>query len=344
MYKNKDRTSYFLNKFDSKFCYKVVDDGVNVLHVQNPHVLSQLIGYAKYIANREKKSVLIRGQDSLYGGRLMPSLYRGIKDKQISSRNNIINSYCSEVYNVMIKHFPKDFSENGIETIEPILQHYGIRTRWIDLVDNIWIALWFATHTPHDADRLSKISYRYSKWKAIDDDNSLNPLYLPYYESKNPYMYKNRGAITYSLLHSCLEKLTREVKTSQRRYAYILLLEVNLSNMNEYGVYRDEHTRVVDLRYVCPSVFLRPHNQHGLLMRRESSNPDSISNHDFFDHHVSVAIRIDIKDALSWLGTGFLLTPEFLFPSPFSDFMYRHLIELCPPTSSLLGQIIRYWQ
>lgn len=344
MESKKDRTSYLLSKFKSKYCYKVVDDGIKVLHVQNPHVLSQLIGYAKYIANKENKSVLIRGQDSLYGGRLMPSLYRGIKDKQISSRNRLIKSYCADVNNVMIKHFPKEFSENGLEIIEPILQHYGIRTRWIDLVDNIWIALWFATHTLHDADRLSKISYRYSKWKAIDEDNSLNPLSLLHEETENPYVYKENGVITDSLLDSCLDKLTKEVRMIQRKYAYILLLEANLKDMNNNGVYQDEFTRVVDLRYVCPSVFLRPHNQHGLLMRRESSNPDTTTNHDFFNHHVSAAIRIDIRDALSWLGTGFLLTPEFLFPSPFSDFMYRHLIELEPPRSSILGQIIRFWQ
>ncbi|GAA0468199.1 hypothetical protein Ade02nite_79030 [Paractinoplanes deccanensis] len=29
---------------------------------------------------------------------------------------------------------------------EPLLQHYGIRTRWLDLVGNIWSALWFACH------------------------------------------------------------------------------------------------------------------------------------------------------------------------------------------------------
>lgn len=30
--------------------------------------------------------------------------------------------------------------------VEPLLQHYGINTRWIDVVDNIWVALWFACH------------------------------------------------------------------------------------------------------------------------------------------------------------------------------------------------------
>ncbi|WP_420914265.1 FRG domain-containing protein [Comamonas aquatica] len=26
------------------------------------------------------------------------------------------------------------------------MQHYGLNTTWIDIVDNIWVALWFACH------------------------------------------------------------------------------------------------------------------------------------------------------------------------------------------------------
>ena len=31
--------------------------------------------------------------------------------------------------------------------LEAIFQHYGLKTSYIDCVDNIWIALWFATHS-----------------------------------------------------------------------------------------------------------------------------------------------------------------------------------------------------
>ena len=30
--------------------------------------------------------------------------------------------------------------------MEPLLQHYGIKTYWLDIVDNVWVALWFALH------------------------------------------------------------------------------------------------------------------------------------------------------------------------------------------------------
>jgi hypothetical protein len=32
------------------------------------------------------------------------------------------------------------------ENLNPIFQHYGIRTPWIDLVDNIFVAIWFAVN------------------------------------------------------------------------------------------------------------------------------------------------------------------------------------------------------
>jgi hypothetical protein len=28
-----------------------------------------------------------------------------------------------------------------------LLQHYGYRTSWLDVVDNLWVAVWFATHS-----------------------------------------------------------------------------------------------------------------------------------------------------------------------------------------------------
>ncbi len=33
------------------------------------------------------------------------------------------------------------------EHLGALLQHYGFRTSWLDLVDNLWAAVWFAAHT-----------------------------------------------------------------------------------------------------------------------------------------------------------------------------------------------------
>lgn len=39
-----------LRLFKSKFCCHIEDNGIEVTHIQNPFVLSQAIGYAKYKA------------------------------------------------------------------------------------------------------------------------------------------------------------------------------------------------------------------------------------------------------------------------------------------------------
>jgi hypothetical protein len=43
--------------------------------------------------------------------------------------------------------------------ISAILQHYGIRTSWIDLVDNLFVAVWFALNKRNS---LNGLYYRYS--------------------------------------------------------------------------------------------------------------------------------------------------------------------------------------
>ena len=45
-----------------------------------------------------------------------------------------------------LKSKDKVFKDMHIKPIEPLLQHYGIQTTWLDLVDNIWIALWFSCY------------------------------------------------------------------------------------------------------------------------------------------------------------------------------------------------------
>src|SRR5439155_13911771 len=39
---------------------------------------------------------------------------------------------------------PKRF---GRPHLPALLQHYGVRTSWLDVVDNLYVAIWFATHT-----------------------------------------------------------------------------------------------------------------------------------------------------------------------------------------------------
>lgn len=111
---------------------------VPMFKVQTIHALNQLVGYAKFL-NKNLGKILFRGQGGLYDS-LHPSLYR-VDSSKIITRNTKILKYirdCSASNRMF----------NGVDDYskEPLLQHYGIKTRWLDLVDNLWIALWFSMH------------------------------------------------------------------------------------------------------------------------------------------------------------------------------------------------------
>lgn len=111
---------------------------VNVYTIKSVHDLTQFIGFGKYI-NNQNYNVYLRGQTELYSGALIPSLYRERTrlDTITLKYNKRINGMKSNV---------KSFSQYDKVVLEPLLQHYGIKTPYIDLVDNVWVALWFALH------------------------------------------------------------------------------------------------------------------------------------------------------------------------------------------------------
>ena len=113
-------------------------DIINVYTIETIHDLTQFIGYGKYM-NCKEHNVYLRGQTSLYNGALIPSLYRGKTNiESITMKyNKRINCFKDTV---------KSFYQYERNVLEPLLQHYGIKTPYIDLVDNVWVALWFALH------------------------------------------------------------------------------------------------------------------------------------------------------------------------------------------------------
>lgn len=84
------------------------------------------------------KKIFLRGQTRLHSS-MAPSLYRGVKN-------------IDRVYKGLSKEI-KRLREAGILLSDSkavtysLLHHYGLKTPYLDVVDNIWTALWFATHT-----------------------------------------------------------------------------------------------------------------------------------------------------------------------------------------------------
>ncbi len=262
----------------------IAKDGV--YHVSSPHVMLQAAGYLKYMAAKEQAVVYFRGQSAKYNN-MRPGLYRGIaKDEVRLKRERLLDEYLQQ-----IAVEKKVFRDVGEYAREGLLQHYGLRTRWIDVVDNIWIALWFSVH--------------------------------------NGLVWGSRKQV----LH-----FERRVPAKPDDYCYIVLMKAQVTNIkkDKPGLYLGPGTEVIDLRLAAPSTYIRPHSQHGLLMRRSDVNAAKDMN---YDGLIAGVLRMDLKDALAWLGDGKLLTTHSLFPPPVYDFGYQHLINGAPDGNADIGSV-----
>ncbi|WP_379706572.1 FRG domain-containing protein [Mediterraneibacter gnavus] len=135
---------------------------ITVYTIETVHDLTQFIGFGKY-KNNKVGNVYFRGQISLYGGAMIPSLYRG------KTKLDRITWKYNERINKVIKE-KKIFNKYNRAVFEPLIQHYGVKTPYIDLVDNVWVALWFALHQATSV--------------------PINPHeYVYYHESKEAYAY-----------------------------------------------------------------------------------------------------------------------------------------------------------
>lgn len=270
-----------------------IESAQHVFDVLNSHAMIQAAGYMKYnVAAEEGQGVFFRGQPKLYGA-LSPTLFRNVKtgkpvnEDSVGKQKKILNNFLESIKteSKMRKVTP--------ESREALLQHYGVRTTWLDVVDNIWVALWFACH------------------------------------------HARTFGQTEEYLH--FEKRVAE-NSKKDEYAYILLLASAYFNSTAPGYYQHNRTETIDLRVAVPSHFIRPHAQHGLLVRKLNSRGHPAK--DASPLHVGT-IRIKLSLALDWLGTASTLTNHTLFPPAFYDYGYQELLKDINPSNKNLGSIYR---
>jgi hypothetical protein len=160
-----ERVLNFNNDFAEKEANFTFKSGVTlpVFHIKSYHTLIQFVGYAKYI-NRSIGNVYLRGQHNLYDS-IIPSIFRNISNLGgFHNRNQHIKEFVTKCSDKM------ELIRNLDEIVkEPILQHYGIGTRWIDLVDNLWIALWFGSYSWHT--KIFEREYKNVIPRDSDDDD-----------------------------------------------------------------------------------------------------------------------------------------------------------------------------
>ncbi len=255
-----------------------VTSGVTVYDVHDPHALVQAAGYIKYVLGTKRRSaVLYRGQATLYPS-LCPTLYRGITSHAAQSRRE---GYLHALVQKAQTVTPM-LGKLRAEIVECLFQHYGLRTSWIDVVDNIWIALWFACH---------RVRFSGGNGEFLHFERRIGRKELP-----------------------------------DTRFAYVVLIEADFldADSSVAGRWFGSTTEMLDLRIAAPSLFLRPHAQHGLLFRQRGTTIRRPVN---YWPSVAGVLRVSLEDALDWLGNGALLNAHALFPPPSYDEGYRILLK-----------------
>lgn len=283
---------------------------LDVLTVSSLPALVQVFGYLKY--KYSDGAVFLRGQTRLHQS-LDPSLYRPSTPKNVvknrAKRDELIGEFiastspwrCAHEMHRLI-HCPEKLSQprrgelafvsagTPRYAVEPLLQHYGIRTRWLDVVDNLWTALWFACHSFEFVGSFGHVVRRVPKDAAEEDG-----------------------------------------------YTYLLAVVVRGQLREVFpGLHLSEGVaRVIDLRKAVPSFYLRPHAQHGWLVRPAADNLDNLQ---------TVVVRVPLESALEWLGQSLLLSPFGLFPPATVDIGYAKLLRANSALGvpEMLGSISSY--
>ena len=281
-----------------------------VLQVTDPNALTQIVGHAKY---RSGGSVVLRGHARLHST-LVPSLYRGTKTTgERQNRTEALAGYARALFGghcaCELSGGPPSCRPNwpcqgrseaddtglvkgtAMAAVEPLLQHYGVKTRWIDVVDNVWVALWFGCHE---------------------------------LQTRGRYGHHSR----------------RNPETAESPWAYVTLVEIGSPQATAVaGVSRTDRARLIDLRTATPSIYVRPHAQHALLFAAGDWSP--AKDPDLSEFEMGT-IRIPLREALSWLGSGVSLTPYVLFPPADRDEGFRRFLEYSPSPPEVLGSFIHY--
>ncbi|MDY1549853.1 FRG domain-containing protein [Luteibacter sahnii] len=248
--------------------------GQLIFHVQDTHALIQAAGYLKHVrGSKNAELVYFRGESKLYRT-LSPTALRGI------SSHRSVSKAIGRIHNA-ITQFSRPLKSTGSYAHEALLQHYGLKTTWIDLVDNIWVALWFACHNARSVGPCGEYTN---------------------FERRSP----------------------RKDPTGK---AYVLLVAADAVATDEKhpGLYIGPRTELIDLRIAAPSIFVRPHAQHGLLIRRKG---DTVQRPTDYGDQIRGILEIDLTDALEWLGNSTALSPHSLFPPPSYDNGYGDLLAV----------------
>ena len=150
------KSTAYGSKFIAKFKFKNGHE-VSLYEVEKMAAFNQLIGHAKFM-NAQYGNVYYRGVNGLFDN-VLPSIMRGRTYGQAAALNKLLTEICDNDYfhdSLKLRAVPNGNNENyylaneirrkNRYCVEGLLQHYAGYTRFVDVVDNHWVALWMGLH------------------------------------------------------------------------------------------------------------------------------------------------------------------------------------------------------
>lgn len=302
---------------------------VPIYEVSTISGFNQIIGFAKFI-NRDYGEVYYRGVNKVYDN-VLPSLMRKRTSGEARDLTQLINRlYGEEKFRDTLKlSLPVNQEiltpgENRVLSnivnrgnkyiIEGVLQHYSGATRFLDIVDNHWVALWMGLYKYEEIGK-GRLYSRYQKRVSPQAD---------YIETiSNAFSEEKIGE--YNTVEDVTNILKVKGEELDRYYLYILLIATP-NDMKEQvpGTFENQEYALVDLRKALPSFFVRPHAQHAYVFKTRDKS--CATEYDLAPQVVGI-LKIRVDKADEWLGNGTLLSQSNLFPPPAVDLGYYTLLE-----------------
>jgi hypothetical protein len=136
------RNRQYLKKAGVNLRYVKGTDCSDCLYIDNPIIISSFAGFVKQ--HFPDKNIYFRGE-CFNHPHVIPSLFRQA-GKPLGDNGEIHARFSAynELKRLTIAHYREKVSRFAQEDVDVLFQHYGIHSPVIDLVDNIYVALWFA--------------------------------------------------------------------------------------------------------------------------------------------------------------------------------------------------------
>lgn len=135
-----------------------LEDGSEYLGLQHPAALARFVAFVKYRVQLTGGDVFLRGQTEHHRG-MTPALFRQVAAPELARR--------VDAYARVLGKIQESLPYGRFHRSNPgaLFQHYGLKTPWLDLVDNLYTAVWFATHE-HRSDSEFRSYYQPSRQRT----------------------------------------------------------------------------------------------------------------------------------------------------------------------------------